>query len=183
MTGARRLLGDRSGASAIEFALVALPFLLLVVGVFEFAVMTAVAAMLESAALEAARFGATGQLPADMTRAERMREIVAERTYGLVDTSRLEITVLVYEGFARIDEPESFDDANGNGQYDAGEHFEDVNGNGSWDADQGRAGLGGSGEIVVYELVYPWPGITGLMAPLFDGRALTSSVPVRNEPF
>jgi Flp pilus assembly pilin Flp len=183
MTAPRRLLADRRGASAIEFALVALPLLLLVVGVFEFAVMTAVAAMLESAALEAARFGATGQLPAGMTREARVREIVAERTHGLVDTSRLEITVLVYEGFDRIDQPESYDDANGNGIYDPGESFEDVNGNGTWDADQGRAGLGGSGDVVVYELVYPWTGITGLMAPLFDGRALTSSVPVRNEPF
>jgi Flp pilus assembly pilin Flp len=179
----RRLRGDDSGASALEFALISIPFLLLLVGFFEFALMTTAGVLMESGAMKAARYGATGQLPQDTTREARIRQIMAERTLGLLDMEALQIDTLTYSGFDRIGEPEGFDDRNGNGQFDAGEPFQDVNGNGTWDPDQGASGLGSGGDVVVYRLSYPWSPVTGLIKPIVDDVVLSSSIPVRNEPF
>jgi len=179
----RRLHRHRGGANALEFALVALPLFTIVIGFFEFALLTVTAAVLESAALEAARFGATGEVPENMSREERMFEIVEDRTFGLIDMDALEIETLIYNQFDVIGEPEGFTDQNGNGQWDDGEPFQDVNGNGTWDQDQGQAGLGGADDIVVYRMDYPWQPYTGLMIPFTDEIVLSSSIPVRNEPF
>ena len=179
----RRLHGDERGASALEFGLVALPMVLLMGGLLEFAVLLTAASMLDSASLQAARYGATGAQPTDGTREEMIRGIIEERTFGLVRMDLLEIDTKAYRSFGRIDQAEGFDDANGNGQYDDGETFNDVNGNGGWDEDQGAPGLGNAEDVVVYEVRYPWPGITGLMKPIVQDIELSSSVPIRNEPY
>lgn len=72
---------------------------------------------------------------------------------------------------------------NSNGQRDAGETFSDVNGNGAWDADMGRAGLGGPGDIVVYEVSYETTGLTSFMRPILGAVTHVATVAVRNEPF
>lgn len=179
-----RLAGDDVGANALEFALVSVPLMLLMVGFFEFAIMATTASSIESAALEGARFGATGSaVPDEDLREARVRQIIEDRTFGLVDMSKLTIETLRYRGFELIGQPEGFDDLNGNGELDGGESFQDVNGNGTWDEDQGIAGLGGPEEVVVYRLTYPWQPLTGLFAPITRGIVLSSSFPVRNEPF
>ena len=179
----RRRRRDDSGTSALEFALISIPFLLLLVGFFEFALLTTAGVLMESGAMKAARYGATGQLPQDTTREARIREIIGERTFGLLDMEALQIDTLTYNGFDRIGKPEGFDDRNGNGKFDAGEPFQDVNGNGTWDTDQGASGLGGGGDVVVYKLSYPWSPMTGVIQPVVDEVVLSSSIPVRNEPF
>ena len=183
LRGLKRLRREERGASALEFGLVALPMVLLMGGLLEFAVLLTAASMLDSASLQAARYGATGAQPTDGTREEMIRRIIEDRTFGLVRMELLEIDTKAYRSFERIDQAEGFDDANGNGQYDDGETFNDVNGNGGWDEDQGAPGLGGAEEVVVYEVRYPWPGITGLMKPIVQDIELSSSVPIRNEPY
>lgn len=179
----RRLRRDERGASALEFGLIALPMVLLMGGLLEFAVLLTTASMLDSASLQAARYGATGAQPTSGTREEMIRQIIEERTFGLVRMDRLQIDTKAYQSFDRIDQAEGFDDANANGQHDAGETFNDVNGNGGWDEDQGTPGLGNAEDIVVYEVRYPWPGLTGLMQPIVKDIELSSSVPIRNEPY
>jgi hypothetical protein len=178
-----RLRRDEQGASALEFGLIALPMVLLMGGLLEFAVLLTAASMLDSASLQAARYGATGAQPTAGTREEMIRQIIQERTFGLVRMDELKIDTKAYRSFDRIDQAEGFDDANGNGQYDDGESFDDVNGNGGWDEDQGTPGLGNAEDIVVYEVRYPWPGITGLMKPIVQDIELSSSIPIRNEPY
>jgi hypothetical protein len=43
--------------------------------------------------------------------------------------------------------------------------------------------LGNAEDVVVYEVRYPWRGITGLMTPIVQDIELSSSVPIRNEPY
>jgi Flp pilus assembly pilin Flp len=180
----RRLADSEDGANALEFALVSVPLMLLLVGFFEFAIMAATASAMESAALEGARFGATGAaMPDEALRESKVREIIADRTFGLVDLSKLTIETVVYRGFELIGQPEGYDDTNGNGVFDGGETFQDVNGDGTWNEDQGTAGLGAADDVVVYRLTYPWQPMTGLFAPITSGIVLSSSFPVRNEPF
>jgi Flp pilus assembly protein TadG len=178
-----RLCRDRAGSSTLEFALLAIPFTTLLVGFFEVAIMGFLAAALEGAALEASRFGTTGSQPSGQTRTEQVRGIISERTLGLLKSEGLEIETLVYDSFANIGEPEPFTDENGNGQYDNGEDYSDINGNGQWDDDMGAVGLGGPDSIVVYHVTYDWSAITPLMRPMIGTVTLSTTVPVRNEPF
>lgn len=178
------LIRDCRGAMAIEFGLVLIPLLLLILGTIEFAVTTFVGSTLEAAVLEASRYGVTGAVAPGLSRTDRTRAIIADRTLGLVDMDRVEITTMIYGSFADIGKPEPFQDTNGNGVYDPGEPFTDSNGNGKWDADMGVAGLGGPGDIVVYRISYDWGIITPFIKKVMgDSIRHTASIAVRNEPF
>jgi Flp pilus assembly protein TadG len=178
-----RLASDRSGAAAVEFALVAPALILLIVGSFEIAIMLFVGGTMESAVLAASRFGITGSTDEGVTREDRIREIIAERTLGFVDLDEAEINTLVYPRYEDIGQPEPFTDDNGNGQHDPGEAFNDVNGNGTWDDDMGTAGLGGPGDIVLYDIEYETGAITELLEPILGRIVHRAAVAVRNEPF
>ena len=80
---------------------------------------------------------------------------------------RTTIRTLVYSSFDQIGQPEPFTDGNGNGAHDAGEAFNDVNGNGEWDDDMGAAGLGGPGDIVLYDIEYETGAVTRFFEPIF----------------
>jgi Flp pilus assembly pilin Flp len=180
----RRLHRDDAGAAMVEFALVAPVFILLVIGTIEVAIVIFMSSSIESAVLQASRFGITGGLPVGVSREERVLEIVGDKTYGLVDMDTVDVETLVYDSFADIGEPEPFEDDNGNDSYDAGEVFTDVNGNGQWDPDMGEAGLGGPSDVVVYRVTYDWGIITPVMRDILgESVRHVSSIAVRNEPF
>lgn len=65
----------REGAAAVEFALVALPFFLLIFAILEIAVVLTVSALLESATMNSGRLVRTGQVSETMTQAEFKAEI------------------------------------------------------------------------------------------------------------
>jgi Flp pilus assembly protein TadG len=179
----KRLRRDRRGNVAVEFAL-GVPILVIgMVGIMELGMMTFTDAILESAVLEASRYGTTGNMPPGKSRAQKIVGIVADRTMGLVDMRKAKIHTLIYPTFGDIGKPEPFTDANGNGTYDPGEHFADVNRNGKWDADMGAAGLGGPGDVVVYRVQYKVGAMTGLLKPILGDMTHTASVAVRNEPY
>ena len=180
---ARRLGNDRRGNAAVQFALLAPALLLLVIGSFEVAILLFVGGTMESAVLAASRYGVTGFTSDGVSREDRIRQIIADRTMGFVDMDDLQIHTLVYSGFEQIGQPEPFTDDNGNGVHDAGESFNDVNGNGQWDNDMGAAGLGGPGDIVLYEVEYETGAITQMLRPVFGRVVHRAAVAVRNEPF
>jgi hypothetical protein len=182
----RRLVSlwrDRRGAAAVQFALLAPALLLLVIGSFEVAITMFVAGTMESAVLAASRYGVTGFTEDGVSREERIRDIILDRTQGFVDMDETTIRTLVYQSFDQIGQPEPFTDDNGNGAHDAGEPFNDVNGNGEWDDDMGAAGLGGPGDIVLYEVEYETGALTELFRPIFGRIVHHAAVAVRNEPF
>jgi hypothetical protein len=181
-----RFRRSERGSSMIEFALGAPVLFLLAAGTIELGMILFVNVLMESGLRDASRFGITGQVPAGQSRLERILEIVEDRTIGLVDMNEVEVRILVYPSFADIGRGEGFVDGNGNGTYDAGETFDDENGNGAWDADVGAAGVGGSGDIVVYRMRYDWNLLTPLAKPLIGSGGkftLRTAVAVRNEPW
>ena len=110
--------------------------------------------------------------------------IVEKNTLGLIDLDELVMTTMVYENFGDVGQPEPFTDDNANDAYDAGEDFNDVNGNGVWDEDMGAAGLGGPGDVVVYQMSYDWDIIIPMFEPFFgESISLDANIAVRNEPF
>jgi Flp pilus assembly pilin Flp len=179
----RRFRRDARGAAAVQFAVLAPALLLLVIGSFEVAITLFVSGTMESAVLAASRYGVTGFTEDGVSREQRIREIILERTLGFVDMDAAVINTLVYSSFDQIGQPEPFTDANSNGAHDAGESFTDVNGNGQWDDDMGSAGLGGPGDIVLYDIEYETGAITNLFEPIFGRVVHRAAVAVRNEPF
>ena len=179
----RSLRKDESGSAVVEFSLVALPLFLLITAVVELSMIAFIHAAMESAALEASRFGSTGGLGGGATREDRVLEIIEEQTLGFVDRDNAVIDALVYPSFEEIGAPEPYTDANANGEYDDGEFFDDINGSGGWDADMGAAGLGGPNDVVVYNVAWSWGILLPMVMEYFDGITLTASVAIRNEPY
>lgn len=180
---AAALAASTAGSTAVEFAVILPLLLLFVIGSIEMAINLFIGSSIESAVMEASRYGITGS-EVGVSRADKVLEIVGERTYGLIDMEQVNMETLVYESFADIGKPEPFTDQDGNLAYNSGEPFVDVNGNGKWDEDMGEAGLGGPSDVVVYRLTYGWGIITPMMREVM-GESVThvSSVAVRNEPF
>jgi hypothetical protein len=181
------MLRREDGATLVEFA-ISIPILAVaVMGIMELSMVLFVGSMMEGGVRDAARFGITGNAPDGLTREQRIIQIVSDRTLGLLELSEDDITTLVYPSFDSVGKPEPFtDNMPENGVYDEGEEFLDVNGNSIWDVDMGAAGLGGPGEIVLYQIDAEWPLMTGLLSTVIgeDGVVpLKASIVVRNEPF
>jgi hypothetical protein len=181
---ARKAVVGDGGKAIVEFAFVAPIFLGITLSIFEFSGIMFVQTLLEGGAREASRYGLTGQQPEGISRDAMILQIVSENSFGIIDVNELEMETLVYENFDEVGQPEPFTDENGNDAYDDGEPYTDVNGNGGWDDDMGAAGLGGPGEVVVYQMSYDWPIIIPLFQPFFgDHVTLQANIAVRNEPF
>ena len=181
-----RLLRCREGIAALEFGFAAPAIILASAVLFEISSMMFVSTLVEGGLRQAARFGITGFSPAGVSREDRIREIIARNTFGLVDMSTATINQQIYPSFGQIGQPEPYDDVNSSGGFDAGEPYQDINGNGEWDADMGAAGAGGPGDVVLYRVEVDWDALVPLMAPLMgaDGKIrLSATVAVRNEPF
>lgn len=179
----RQLIKAKSGATAVEFAIISAPMVLVLTAILELSMITFVDSALESAALQASRFGTTGANNSGNTRREEVMRILKENTFGFVDQNNTQLKTLVYPSFNSIGKPEPYTDSNGNGQYDSGEPYSDINGNNQWDDDMGAAGLGGPSDVVVYHVIHDWGVLVPLLKPIVDGLTLEASVAVRNEPY
>ncbi|HYN38213.1 MAG TPA: TadE/TadG family type IV pilus assembly protein [Rhodospirillales bacterium] len=182
-----RALGrDDAGSPAIEFALAAPIFLLVAAAFVDFGIYMLVQVLIESSLRDAARYGITGQTPANGDRLAEMLGILERGTHGLVDVDQIELTIQAYPTFSDVGAGEDFVDGNSNGVYDLGETFKDCNGNGARDADRGTGGTGNSGDVVSYRIDYDWPMWTGMLTPLIGHAGklhIQASTAVRNEPW
>jgi hypothetical protein len=186
----RSFRADERGSPVLEFAIGGPVFLLVVCAIVEFGLLMFVMVLMESSLRDASRYGVTGRLPdGASTMSERedyIRDLVEDRTLGLVDFDKAVLEILSYPTFEDVANGEDFVDGNGNGKYDGGETFKDCNANGKRDDDRGTEGPGLSGSVVLYRLRYDWPLITPMMGKIIGtaGKvALSASVAVRNEPW
>lgn len=184
----KKLQRDRSGSTALEFAIVIPFFLVLTISVVEFSLLGFATVLVEGGLREAARYGITGLHPNSGTREQRIAEILNEHAAGFFNVSADDIQTLVYPNFSDIGKNEPYTDEDGNNQYDVGEPYTDINCNGQWDADMGLAGAGGGDEVVLYTVRERYVSITGVIDPLIttsDGSdyEIEASIAVRNEPF
>ena len=99
----RRLRKHETGGALIEFALVAPLLITLLVAVMEFAMVVLVMVLLEGGVREAARYGMTGQTPADSSRLEAIADIINDHSLGLIDVTTSDVDVLVYDDFSSVD--------------------------------------------------------------------------------
>ena len=168
---ARRMLREQSGAAAVEFAMVAAPFLALVFAILETALVFFAGQALETAAADSARLIMTGQAQTQGYDQAKFKQAVCAKIYGLFNCSGgLSVDVKNYPSFASVNVSKPID-GNGNVQT----------------ATFGYA-PGGPGDIVVVRLMYQWPvyvSLLGLNLSDTTGgkRLLMSTVAFRNEPY
>ena len=182
---ARSIGQCEDGLAAVEFAFVAPVFVIMLMGIIEFALIMFTSAVLESATSNTARLGKTGYADAGKTRAQQIVANIQARTAGLLDPKKITISTQVYAAFPNVGQPEPcIKPVNPPCGGTAGVNYVDVNGNGKWDADMGAAGEGNAGEVVVYTASYPWPLFTpGIKKILGNTFTISSRTVVMNEPF
>jgi len=166
---ARRLARQQDGAAAVEFALVAAPFLAMVFAIIETAIVFFAGQTLETAAADSARLIMTGQAQNAGYDQAKFKEAVCGKIYGLFNCAGgLSVDVKNYPAFASVPTAKPIT-------------------NGNLDTNFGYT-PGGPGDIVVVKLMYQWPVYVSLLglnlSDLSGGkRLLMSTVAFRNEPY
>lgn len=167
---ARRFIRQDDGSAAIEFGMVALPFLALVFAIMETSIVFFAGQTLETAAADSARLVMTGQAQNQGFSQAKFKEEVCKRIFGLFNCADgLQVDVRTYSSFSSIDSSKPID-ANGN-----------LVNNFTYNP-------GGPGEIVVVRLLYQFPvyvSLLGLNLSDMAGskRLIMATSAFRNEPF
>jgi len=178
---------DEKGATAVEFGLLALPFFSILAAILETSVVLLSSQVLEGAVHDISRLVRTGQAQQSAMTADRFKELVCGRVYGLFpDCSLLHVEVEVIDAFGEIDisPPVNWScSAPKPGQTEAEARAECA----AWTRPE-IFDMGGGSEIVTVQVYYKWPIIVpfgGLgLGNLPDGRRLMGAATVfRNEPF
>lgn len=179
----RRLLGDRHGATLVEFALVAPVLFLLLMGLFDLCFHGYARALLTGTVQSAART-ATIEGNGSETTTGALDAAIVEQMKLLGRDLRWRSIRKNYRKFGDI-RAEPFDDANRNGVRDNGECYSDVNDNGRWDGDPGAVGQGGANDITVYTITitYPRPFPLAGMLGISPDQSVTATTMLKNQPY
>ncbi len=168
----RRFAGNTGGAAAVEFALVAVPFIALLVGLFQTGLVFLAGRELDEAVSQASRYIMTGQAQnASMTQSQ-FNSWVCQNIYALFNCNNLMVNVQTYSSFSSASTSAPALIYNAQGQV-----------TNSW-----SYAPGGPGDIVVVQAIYQWPVVLGPLgfnlSNLGNGdRLLISTAVFKNEPY
>src|SRR5436305_7484736 len=166
----RRFARGEDGAAAVEFAMVAAPFLALMFAIMETALVFFASQTLETAVADSARLIMTGQAQSQSFSQAQFKTSVCAKISGLFDCAGgLQIDVKTYSSFGSVDNSAPLD-ANGNLKTNFGYH------------------PGGPGDIVVVRLMYQWPVYASLLGfnlgnMAGNKRLIMATAAFRNEPY
>jgi Flp pilus assembly protein TadG len=166
----RRLVRQQDGAAAVEFGLVAAPFLALVFAIIETAVVFFAGQALETAVADSSRLIMTGQAQTQSFDAAAFKNAVCAKIYGLFNcASGVSVDVQTFTSFSNVSNTNPVD-ASGN-----------FNLNPSYNP-------GGPGDIVMVRLFYQYPVYVSLLgfnlSNVNGGKRLLAATAVfRNEPY
>jgi Flp pilus assembly protein TadG len=183
ITNFRRLVqavkSNERGIAAVEFAIVAPVFLLLLMGIFDLGYAAYIRSVLQGT-VEAT--GRESSLEASLTSTvdAKVTAAMADLSDGTMTFSRV-----YYQNYQDVSLPEDYTDVNRNGVREAGECYIDRNGNEQWDADVGLAGRGGAQDVVIYSATITYDKLFPLWQFLGQSsrQAVTGVTQIRNQPF
>lgn len=176
----RRLKRDESGATVVEFALVAPVLVTLLLALFDVGYNLYTASILQGTIQKAARDSTIeGSTPASLDAK------VSTAVGQIAPNAGITFARKSYASFSDIGTPEDFTDVNGDGSCDNGEPYEDANANGSWDEDRGTDGQGGARDAVLYtvHVSYPRAFPVGGFLGLPPNHEMETSTVLRNQPY
>lgn len=136
---------DRRGSALVQFAMVAAPFVALLIGTVETALVYFTQQALETAAEAAARRILTGEAQTSATGKDAFKQQVCDDLPSYLKCANVYVDVRKASTFADIDTAKPTITYNGTGA---------VSNSFAYD-------LGGAGEIVILRLMYLWPVSTG----------------------
>jgi Flp pilus assembly protein TadG len=166
-----RFIRSSSGAAAVEFGLVAAPFLVLLIAIFETALVFFAGRVLDETTEQASRYILTGQAQQSSMTQSAFAKYVCQNTFALFDCNKFMINIQNYNSFsaANTTAPSLTFDAQGQVTN-------------KWAYSPGNPG-----DIVIVQVMYEWP-VIGLLG--FDianiganQRLLVSTAVFKNEPF
>ena len=182
MTLLKRLSGDTTGVTVVEFALIAPVLITLLMGIYDIGYQLYISSVLQGAIQKAGR-DSTIEGAASTTTAIDLA--VETQVKKVVPTGTFTYSRKAYASFSDVARPEDFTDTNSNGKCDTGEPFEDVNGNGAWDTDRGKTGQGGAKDAVLYTVTvsYPRPMAMASLLGFSNTITLKTETVLRNQPY
>lgn len=161
----RGLRSDTRGVTAVEFALLTVPFLIVMIAILETGYMFFLAILIEGATADASRQIRTGAAQLSGAPLDQFQQVLCGNVYGMVPCGELLIDVRNYSRFG--DAPP-------------------IGGNVGGGA--GAFAPGNPGDVVVVQVSYQWSFITPLLDQVLGAasgtqRTFISSAAFRNEPF
>ncbi len=168
---ARRFARQQSGAAAVEFGLIAVPFLALTFAIIETALVFFASQTLESAVSTASRLILTGQAQsAGFSQNDFKSAVCADLAGGLFDcTNGVYVNVQNYSTFGGVNTASPIQ-------------------NGTFDSTKMNYNPGGPGCIEAVSLYYQWPIYVSLLGDQLSNlssgsRLLAATAVFRNEPY
>jgi Flp pilus assembly protein TadG len=169
--GGASFIADRGGATAVEFALVAAPFIALLVGIIQTFLVIFSQQLLQTVVTQSSRLILTNQAQAANMSQSQFAQQVCDQVAILFNCSGLMVDVQTYASFGAGDTsmPALTYNAKGNVTN-------------SWQYNPGAPG-----QIVIVRVMYEWPVFGGplgfTLANLADGnRLIMGSAAFQNEP-
>lgn len=180
---AKKLIGDRRGVTAVEFALVCPVMFLLIMGTIEMGFMMYQRSHIEGVLRIAARMAVTGDTAVNGQDGAKIDAYV-KKAIPLTQSGigNVEVTKEFYDRFTQVRKPERKTSGGANPPY----CFDDVNSNQTWDTNPSRTGLGGPDDIINYKVTLTYDALFPLVTNVVTKNkkvVLMSQVTLRNEPF
>lgn len=179
-----RLGRNRDGATAVEFAVVATPLILMIFGALDLAYEAYATSVVQGTANAAAR-KATLEGATEST----VETYVRNRLNSIASGSNLQISSSNFLTYNKIGKPEKLTtDVNSNGLYDKSgpDCFVDDNRNNVYDtASQGASGIGTAEDVVRYQITATYNRLSPIPQIMGMGNSVTISRTtfMRNEPY
>lgn len=161
---------DNSGATAVEFALIAGPFFFLIFGLLELSIVFIVSTTIEHGISEASRQIRTGLAQQNGVNQAQFERDVCDQLFGILDCdNKLSIDVRTFQNFSSANSPSPIDDE------------------GNFASDDFQFSPGNRDEIVVVRVFYEWEIVSpfnSALSNLSNGNLLIESgIAFQNEPF
>jgi Flp pilus assembly protein TadG len=165
--GPGALLRDTRGVAAVEFALLATPLFVLLIGIVEVSLMYFTSSVMEGATKEVARQIRTGQIQETGDPVATFQSNLCDALFNVIDCSEVIFNVQTFDSFGDVSMTIEVDE----------------------DGEVVNTGFnpGGAGEITVVRTIYRWEFITPLISEMMPsglgGHMLVSTVAFQNEPY
>lgn len=182
---------DRSGATIVEFAIVAPVFFLLLLGVIQFGLVMFNRAVIEAVVVQVSRTAALGKASSSCDRVCTIKAAVSAKSFKLMNSDKITVTANpVASGGTRVPDicltvdppsaPAVCPPASGGGA-----NYEDRNGIAGY---QGEANMsvGEAGDIVEVRVSYPYKLLIPFVGKYIGDNGvmmISATTVVKNEPF
>lgn len=167
--GPRALLRRQDGNAIVEFALVAAPFLALLIAILETALVFFAQQVLQTATTQAARLIMTGQAQSGSLTATQFQQDICNDAGSLFTCAGIYVNVQTFSSFSSVSQLNPLS-------------------NGNFNSTAMNYSIGTQGDIELVQVFYQWPVLTGPLSFSIsnmngNSRLLVATAVFRNEPY